>query len=247
MSAPHVPHFFIEATQVTSGKITLSGDDARHLVVVRRAKEGDLFYASDGEGLLMLARMTSLAPLVTGEVTEEIRIAKPAPALTVYQALAKGRSVDTAIEKLVEVGVDRIVVFEAGRSVPRWDGARQSRALQRWRSIARGAAKQSRRAWLPEVGGPVSLGEVVKEVRNVAVALVAYGNAQLRMREAIAGTIEGEIALVCGPEGGLSLEEIGVLEGAGARGVSMGPQVLRTETASVVAATLVLHHLGRLG
>ena len=146
-------------------------------------------------------------------------------------------------------GVDRIVVFEAGRSVARWDGARQAAAGRRWATIAREAAKQSHRAWLPVLEGPLPEAEAAAATAGRGLGLVAHPAAGSRLSDVLADGVPTpeSVWVVVGPEGGLSEDEVATFAAAGAVPVSLGPQILRTETASVVAAALVLHHFGRLG
>jgi 16S rRNA (uracil1498-N3)-methyltransferase len=198
------------------------------------------------------ARLTSVAPGGVGaEIVDRTLTPAPSPPVVVHQGLAKGDKVDGVIRHLVEMGVDGIVVFEAGRSVARWDGARQAAAARRWATIAREAAKQSHRAWLPTVSGPLSVSEAAAAA--VGLGLVAHPAAERRLGDVLAhgsqptaGAPES-VWVVVGPEGGLSADEVATFAAAGALPVSLGPQILRTETASVVAAALVLHHFGRLG
>jgi len=185
----------------------------------------------------------------------------------VYQGLAKGGKVDGVVRQLAELGVDGIGVFEADRSVARWDGARRAAAAARWSTIAREAAKQSHRAWLPALRGPGSLAEAVAHLGSLSEApgdapsrvaertgptlgLVADPAAPQRMGDVVSGRTTdppAKVWVVVGPEGGLADEDLEAFAAAGAVPVSLGEQILRTETASVVVAALVLHHLGRLG
>jgi 16S rRNA (uracil1498-N3)-methyltransferase len=245
----HAPFFFAEPDDLESDRLTIEGEDARHLAVVRRACPGDLVRISDGRGTIVEARLTSVAPGAVGaEVLARTLTPAPRPSVVVHQGLAKGDKVDGVIRHLVEMGVDGIVVFEAGRSVARWDPARQAAAARRWATIAREAAKQSHRAWLPALSGPLAVGGAAAEGRGLG--LVAHPAARSRLRDVLAEqgpAVPESVWVVVGPEGGLSGEEVAAFAAAGAVPVSLGPQILRTETASVVAAALVLEHFARLG
>ena len=249
----HAPFFFAEPAVLAVAHLTIEGEDARHLAVVRRASPGDLVRISDGRGTIADARLTSVTPAAVGaEVLERTMTPAPRPRVEVHQGLAKGDKVDGVIRHLVEMGVDGIVVFEAGRSVARWDSARQAAAGRRWATIAREAAKQSHRAWLPVLAGPLPETEAAAAPAGGGLGLVAHPAAGSRLRAVLAdraaapGGLES-VWVVVGPEGGLSEDEVATFTAAGAVPVSLGPQILRTETASVVAAALVLHHFGRLG
>ena len=253
----HAPFFFTEPAGLDADRLTIEGEDARHLAVVRRACAGDVVRISDGRGTIADARLTSVTPVAVGvEVLTRTVTPAPGPRIEVHQGLARGDKVDGVIRHLVEMGVDRIVVFEAGRSVARWDGARQAAAGRRWATIAREAAKQSHRAWLPVLEGPLPEAAAAATAATASpgagLGLVAHPAAGSRLRDVLAdraaapGGLES-VWVVVGPEGGLSEDEVATFTAAGAVPVSLGPQILRTETASVVAAALVLHHFGRLG
>jgi 16S rRNA (uracil1498-N3)-methyltransferase len=244
----HAPFFFAEPKALDAAEMTIQGEDARHLAVVRRASPGDVVRISDGRGTIVEARLTSVAPGAVGaEIVDRTLTPAPTPRVEIHQGLARGDKVDGVIRHLVEMGVDRIVVFEAGRSVARWDPGRQGAAARRWATIAREAAKQSHRAWLPALSGPCSVTEAAAEGRGLG--LVAHPAAGSRLRDVLAeqGAGAESVWVVVGPEGGLSDGEVATFSAAGAVPVSLGPQILRTETASVVAAALVLQHFGRLG
>jgi 16S rRNA (uracil1498-N3)-methyltransferase len=246
----HAPFFFTEPAGLDADRLTIEGEDARHLAVVRRACAGDLVRVSDGRGTIADARLTSVTPAAVGvEVLTRTVTPAPSPRVEVHQGLAKGDKVDGVIRHLVEMGVDRIVVFEAGRSVARWDGTRQAAAGRRWATIAREAAKQSHRAWLPVLDGPLPEPAAATTTAGRGLGLVAHPAAASRLGDVLAERfpIPDSVWVVVGPEGGLSEDEVATFAAAGAVPVSLGPQILRTETASVVAAALVLHHFGRLG
>jgi len=250
----HAPFFFAEPAVLEADRLTIEGDDARHLAVVRRAAPGDLVRISDGRGTIADARLTSVTPVAVGvEVLTRTVTPAPGPRIEVHQGLARGDKVDGVIRHLVEMGVDRIVVFEAGRSVARWDGARQAAAGRRWATIAREAAKQSHRAWLPVLEGPLpeaaAAAATATEPPGRGLGLEADPAAASRLRDVLQDRVPtpDSVWVVVGPEGGLSEDEVATFAAAGAVPVSLGPQILRTETASVVAAALVLHHFGRLG
>jgi 16S rRNA (uracil1498-N3)-methyltransferase len=250
---PHAPFFFVDPASLSAEEVTIEGSDARHLAVVRRAIPGDRIRISDGGGRVAEAELRDVGPsLVRAAVLSVTTVPAPSPPVHVYQALAKGEKVDGAIRALVEIGVDRIVVFESGRSVTRLDGPRAAAAAARWSKIALEAAKQSHRVWFPEVRGPLSLRDAIDQTGG-GPGLVAHPAAPRRLTDALAG-LSGEPApaarpiwVVVGPEGGLSDAEVDAFAAAGGLPVSLGDQILRTETASLVVPALVMNRLGRLG
>ena len=164
----------------------------------------------------------------------------------VAQALPKGDHGPLAVDLMTEGGVDVIVPWAARRCVTRWEGARGDRALARWRAAAAQAAKQSRRAWLPEVTAPASTAELAGRVAaaSLAVLLDPAGPVPLSGLD-LPGS--GDILVIVGPEGGVSPEETAQLTRAGAVPARLGPTVLRTSSAGLVAATIVASRSGRWG
>ena len=160
------------------------------------------------------------------------------------QAIPKGDRGELAVEGMTEVGVDRIVPWAAARCVPVWQGARGERSLTKWRLTAREAAKQSRRAWIPEVTGVASAGQVSKLIAKAARAIVLEpGAADSLGRLGLAAS--GDLLVVVGPEGGITDEESAAFRAAGATACRLGPTVLRTSTAGTVAAAILLTRSGR--
>ena len=145
---------------------------------------------------------------------------------------------------MTEVGVDAVLPWPAERSITRWQGDRGERALAKWRATAREAAKQSRRAWLPDVKAPASTAALAKLVPTAACAILLEADAALRLHQ-LALPDKGDILLVVGPEGGISPAERAALGDAGAIEARLGPTVLRTSTAGAVAAAILLFRTAR--
>ncbi|MGH2717547.1 MAG: RsmE family RNA methyltransferase [Actinomycetota bacterium] len=235
----------------------IEGPDARHLAVVRRAGSGDAIRVSDGRGRLIEARITSATPSrVEAAVAGDRHVPAPSPRVAVFLGLARGQKVDVVVRQLVELGVDALTVFQAGRSVARWDAGKASAARFRWAVIAREAAKQSHRAWLPDIIGPLPSAAATASALaqaqaatggSAAFGLVAHPAAAVPVREALESIPArvGQVWLAIGPEGGLADDEVASFVAAGATSVTLGPQILRAETAPIVLASLVLFRLGR--
>ncbi|MET8845891.1 16S rRNA (uracil(1498)-N(3))-methyltransferase [Amycolatopsis sp. NPDC004625] len=235
---------FHAASVPASGRAVLDGEEARHAATVRRLRAGERLVLSDGAGAMarcvvegvQAGRDASLTLTVESFWTEE----PPALRVLVAQALAKGDRGELAVELATEAGVDAIVPWRAARSVAKWeDGGRGDKALARWRATARSAAKQARRAHVPDVTEPVTTGELAGLVATMSLAIVLESDVPERLTDLpLPGA--GDILLVVGPEGGVTDEELRTLRDAGARAVRLGTTVLRTSTAAAVA-------LGALG
>lgn len=229
----------------------LAGAEGRHAATVRRLAPGERLDLTDGAGTLAQGRVTAVRP-GSVELAVLARHFEPAPAprLVVVQAIPKGDRGELAVETMTEVGVDVIVPWAAQRCVAVWRGERASKGVARWRSAAVAAAKQSRRAWLPEISPVAATAAVADRVRGAGLALLLDPEApdplaKLAATAASAGGPGDEVVLIVGPEGGITPGETELLAGAGATGARLGPTVLRASTAGAVAAALVLSAAGR--
>ena len=237
--------FFAEPASLAAEQIRLDGPEGRHAAAVRRLRPGEPIDLTDGAGLVVSGIVTATGPdWVEARVERRIAVPAPAPRLVVVQALAKGDAGERALAALVEVGADEIVPWPASRSVVRWAGARGEKSLSRWRSTAREAAKQSRRAWLPVVGDPCPTPDLVDRLRSAALAVVLHESATIPL-VGVRLPAAGEIVLVVGPEGGIGPEELALFTDAGVSPCRLGPSVLRTATAATAAASVVLARSGR--
>lgn len=202
-------------------------EDRHHLARVLRLTAGELVIASDGSGSYTLCRFTGSGAFLepTGPLMGQDR---PAPPITIGFAPVKGDRPEWMVQKLTELGVDRMVPLVTDRSVVRWSGPRADRAMVRLRRVAREAAAQSRRSWLPDVAEPVTLSAFAGLVR------AAGGHLALADPDGRPPTLERPVVAV-GPEGGWSDAERELV----AARVTLGDAILRTETAAVAAGTLL--------
>jgi 16S rRNA (uracil1498-N3)-methyltransferase len=238
------PVFLVDALP-DGGSSVLDGAEGHHAATVRRLRAGEELVLSDGAG--GVADCVVIGPAEGGlrlTVTAVRRLPPPDPRFVLVQALAKGERGELAVELAVELGVDEVVPWAAARSVVRWEGARGQRSLERWRSTARAAAKQSRRAWLPSVSEPASTREVAGLVAAAAGALVLHEAAAVPL-----GSVplpdRGDLVLVVGPEGGIDAVELAAFADAGATTVRLGSPVLRTSTAGAAALAALSLRTGR--
>jgi 16S rRNA (uracil1498-N3)-methyltransferase len=237
------PLFFVDSLKV--GEVRLSEPDSRHATRSLRLHPGDQVTLADGAGLTGTGRLVgeggSRAVIAVEEVSS---VARPGPVLMVALAPPKGGRLTWAIQKLAELGVDEAVLLETERTVRAWNVSRRSRAEERLGAVAREAAMQARRPLVMKVRGGASLTEALGDGTGPAVMLWE------RATEPLAAALPPEaprIRLLVGPEGGFSDEEAEAARRSGSALASLGEGVLRTETAAVVGAALVLAHYGRLG
>lgn len=219
----------------------LDGPEGRHAATVRRLRVGEHLVLADGRGGLARAVVEDVAKdALALRVVDRLLLPPPSPRVVLAQALVKGERGELAVALATEAGVDAVVPWRAARCVARWDpGPRGEKALARWRTTVREAAKQARRPWVPVVEEPVTTAALVTRVATVAGALVLHESATDGLAD-VPLPATGDLLLVVGPEGGIAGDELDALTAAGARVVRLGPEVLRASTAAAVA-------LGALG
>jgi 16S rRNA (uracil1498-N3)-methyltransferase len=226
--------------------VTLSGPEGHHAAAVRRLRPGERADVSDGAGTL--AEGTVLA-VTKDSVTIEVRavytIPPPQPRLVVAQALPKGDRGELAVELMTEIGVDAIIPWAAERNITKWQAARGEKALAKWRTTAREAAKQSRRPWLPEVTELATTRALASRVSaETSLSVILEADASSKLHE-LQLPETGDLLLIVGPEGGISPAERETLRSAGATEARLGPTVLRTSTAGATAAAVLLSRTPR--
>lgn len=241
-------HFLLDEPSAAGpgDTVTLTGAEAHHAAAVRRVRVGEEVTLGDGRGAWLTGRVESVAPreVVVG-IEERVDAAAPRPRVVLVQALAKGDRDELAVQAATELGVDEIVPWQAARSVSRWDAAKAVKGRARWATIAREAAKQAHRAWLPEVAELTTTGALVQRAA-ASVVLVLEPTAEDALSAITLDPGDGrDILLVVGPEGGIAPDELTALGTAGARLVRLGGTVLRTSTAGPAALAVVSTALGR--
>ena len=224
-------------------RLIVSGNEGRHAVSVVRLSPGELVDVVDGAGVR--AHAVVVAARKPDVLQVEIRSydvdAEPHPRITVVQALPKSDRSERTIEVLTEVGVDRIVPWSASRCVTQW---KDHKGRDKWVATSREAAKQSRRSRFPEIAALASTKAVLQLIAESACVLVLHESGDVALADIEIPQV-GDVLLVVGPEGGIAPEELEVMVSAGGVSTRMGPTVLRTSTAGVVAAGVVLSHSGR--
>jgi 16S rRNA (uracil1498-N3)-methyltransferase len=230
------PVFLVDEVP-SGGHALLDGPEGRHAAAVRRLQPGEELVLADGRGMAA----SCVVETVQGKESLQLRILRswtepqPQPRIVLAQALIKGDRGELAVELATETGVDAIVPWRAARCIVKWeDGPRGDKALARWRSTAREAAKQSRRTWIPEVTEPATTRQLVEYVRKSAVAVVLDAAAGTPLRDVELPT-SGDMLILAGPEGGISESELATLRAAGAQVARLGPTVLRASTAAAAA------------
>ena len=241
------PLFLADPADIAAARagsvITVSGDEGRHAATVRRLRAGESVMLADGAGSGVRGTVTAVAKsTIEVRVTELLRAPDDPLEITAVQALAKGARSDIAIEAMTEMGVDRIVAWQAARSIVRWD-TKADKGLAKWRTSAANAAKQSRRLRVPRIE-LADTGRVAELLAGADLPLVLHEEAAQPLR-ALPVPASGRVVLVIGPEGGIAPAELEAFTRAGATSVLVSDAVLRTSTAGVVALAQVRALAGR--
>ena len=239
------PHFFVDVLKGADTTVSLSPQDSRHALRSLRLQPGEELSLADGAGTVARGRLAAEEDDVAVVRVEEVhRVVRRPPIVSVALAAPKGDRLSWAIQKLAEIGVDEVTLMETGRSVRMWAGDRADRAADRLRAVAREAAMQSRQPFVMEVVPATPLQDAFPPPGITGVLL--WAGAKAGLGDALPDEATG-IRLFVGPEGGFSEQEIDAARDAGLVEASLGPSILRTETAALVGATLVLARYGRLG
>ena len=242
-------------SQVPGSVFVLEGAEARHAVTVKRLAVGEAVDIADGAGKRLTGTVTAVAP---GELTVECgsMVDEPRPGirLVLVQALAKGDRDELAAETATELGIDAVIPWQAERSIVRWKAERAAKAHAKWQSVVTAAAKQARRAWIPEVRAAVDGAGLQAAVAAADLAVILHEDAVRPLRYVLESWLETaqpggaesrEVLLIVGPEGGISPREVTRLCDAGAVTALLGHHVLRSSTAGPAATVLASDILGR--
>lgn len=243
-------------------QFTLDGAEGRHATTVKRLAVGEAVDLSDGDGLRLVCTVANAGKgILTVTVVEAISEPRPSRTLTLVQGLAKGDRDELAIEMATELGIDAVVPWQAQRSIVRWKLDKAVKGPEKWRQVVAAAAKQARRATIPQVAELARTAEICARIAAAELALILHEDAtdslaavasnwQQQDRSGQSGQQAGqtqEILMIVGPEGGISPAEVEAFLAAGARLALLGHHVLRSSTAGPAAVVLLNHELGRWG
>jgi 16S rRNA (uracil1498-N3)-methyltransferase len=243
--------FFLNKEQIHSHGAILTGPDVRHIRTVLRLGAGDEIFLFDGKGSEYRARIMDSTPQqITLSILHQYSAVSESPVeLTIAQALVKAPKMDRIVRQLTELGAFAFLPFMAQRSVPRPEPKRLAGRMRRWEAIARQALKQCGRSRPLHLGSVISFLELIGTSRSYDLSII-YHNEQPRLesRFCLAGKrgIRNVLALV-GPEGGFTDEEVALARRSGFTCASLGPRILKSDTAAIAVATIFQHSLGDIG
>ena len=242
--------FFVQPENITGAEVTLSGSDVSHIRTVLRLQEGNRIQILDGLGSRYIVQLTVVKPReVRGRIESKENFQTESPLMIEMGiALLKGNKFDPVLRKSVELGVSRVSPLKTERSVIRIMRTEAEKKTARWQKIAREAARQSGRSHLPEVSTTIqTVAEFCRESRAAEIKLVFWEEEEARRLSDVSPTNPPRsIAFLSGPEGGFSLEEIDTARQYGFQSITLGPRILRAETAPIVILSLLQNRWGDL-
>ena len=237
-----MPRFFVPP--ISGDRALISGEDAAHITKSLRLRPGEEITLCDGSGMDYAGRVLAVGDPVEVEIlSRSPSIAEPKCRLTLFQALPKGDKMEFIIQKSVELGAAEIIPVLTSRCVSRPDAKSMAKKLERYRKIAAEAAKQCGRGIIPQVGELMTLEQAAKALPEKS--LVFYEGGGKRLSELVAPQDESWGVFV-GSEGGFSPEEIALLESRGVCPATLGPRILRCETAPLCGLSVMLNLLGEM-
>lgn len=239
--------FFVDENGIREGIASLDEEDARHALRVLRLRVGEqveLF--SHGERYL--AQIEAIEDRnVSARVLAQLPSSEPDVHITLFQGLPKAEKMEFIVQKCTELGVRDIRCVAMSRCVAQIKASDAAKKQQRWQKIAREAAKQCGRAYVPTVHAPRTLKELSSELEQMDLCLIPWEEAKDgSVRDCVKGTDAKNIGIVIGPEGGIEPSEAAYLEQLGGRLITLGPRILRTETAGIATLTMAMCLAGQM-
>jgi len=240
--------FFIAHSEIMKNSPAIEGPDAHHIAKVFRLKPNDHIILIDGSGLEYEAEITSLSKnKVTVSIIKKYSPATESPVrIIVGQGYLKDKKMDMLIRHLTEIGIAQWIPLTSEYSVPKPDMKKINSKIQRWEMIAKEAVKQCKRTRVPEILPPISFQEAVEKNSRMDLKIIFYENETVSLSKTIVPLNQNPstIFALLGPEGGFSYKEIALAKSNGFIIASLGPRILRAETASISACTLIQHLFG---
>lgn len=236
-----MPRFFVTKEAINNNKITISGEDVLHIGKVLRLREGDEITVCDGDGCDYECAIDSVfkKEVICSVLSSSANVCEDGVKITLYQSLPKASKMDFVIQKCVELGIDAFVPFISARSVAKGDKS------ERYRKISLEAAKQCGRGRVPAVSDITDFDGALKSLMENGLAIFAYEEeTEVTLKSVLQGKKPQSIGIMIGPEGGFAPGEAEKAIAAGAKSVTLGKRILRTETAGMVVLAQTVFELG---
>lgn len=244
--------FFVSKENINEQDILITGDDVKHILKVLRLKVNDKINISDGHGVEYICSINLIDKKeVTCSIIEKFNNETESPLnITLFQGLPKSQKMDLIVQKGVEIGINEIKTVITDRVVVKTESKDISNKIERWNKISVEAAKQSGRGNIVKVSSPISFKEAIENLDEFDLVVMPYENQEgIGFRKVLTekASAAKNIAIFIGPEGGFEKDEVESAISKGVEVVTLGPRILRTETAGFVASTIILYELGDMG
>jgi len=239
-------YYFANPENISATSFTIDGSEAGHLARVLRKQIGDKIQVFDGSGKVYSGEIKEIsAEKITCKIISYENVPARKVNLKLYQAVPKGDKFDWLVEKAIELGVSSICPLICERSILKDIGTIK---VERWKRIALAAEKQSRQAYGVEVADPLGFTKAVSSIKSGILSIIPWESEEEKNIESVFNNIEYKlpvnINIFIGPEGGFTHKEIDIAKSFGVTPVTLGKNILRSETAGLLASTLVLNHFG---
>jgi len=249
-----VQRYFIPEVNWKDGLVTITGDDAHHIHRVMRSQVGDEIICVHPQGYAVICTITDImSEKVEVEIGQLIEQDRELPVhVTIVQALPKGNKLELILQKGTELGAHSFWLYQADRSISKWDYKRAQQKLKRYRKIVKEASEQSHRNHMPSIETPLTLNTIVEKSKNYDARLFAYEEEAKTEDFSSFGSVLANInkykhILICiGPEGGFTKQEVAYLKGHHFVPIRLGARILRTETASMYILSSISYHFEEL-
>lgn len=244
-------HKFFAPNGILDGKIVIEGDDFKHMTGVLRLRCGEEVLISDGKGHEYISRIETLEKkqaICTIIESFESKTESPVK-VTLYQGLPKSQKMDLIVQKCTELGIVKIQPVITSRVVVKTNDKGLSSKLDRWRKIAVEASKQSNRGEVPEIGELIDFKDAVRAAEASDIAVIPYEKECGMGLKSLLRQSSGikSVSVFIGPEGGFEEDEIAFARESGVHPITLGPRILRTETAGFTTLACILYEIGDLG
>lgn len=237
--------FFVPSENISEDSIIINGSDVNHIRNVLRRREGDSVSVSDSSGTEYLCTIRKISDSeifldITDKMQSDTELGMD---IVLFQGLPKKDKMEFIIQKAVELGVTEIYPVINERTVVKLDAKKAAQKTERWNKISEAAAKQSGRMIIPEVHTPVSFEQAVRIAEKLEYTMIPYENAEgmAYSAQCVSDAVKAEaVGVFIGPEGGFSKQEVDRAEAVGAKVISLGKRILRTETAGLAVLSVLM-------
>lgn len=249
-----MPKFFIKESNVSLNQIVITGDDVNHIKNVLRLKQEDTIILSDGCGKDYIVKIDTFESdaIKTTILESKSNNTEPPIEITLFQGIPKSDKMDFIIQKSVELGVKKIVPVMTERTIIRFENHKDKvKKVDRWQKIVLEAAKQCNRGMIPTVEYPVSFNECLELAKEADLGIIPYekemeNGLKNHLKNHLKNSIH-KVAVIIGPEGGFAENEIKNAVNYNIKPVTLGPRILRTETAGITVLSILMYELGDVG